>query len=173
MGDEFLRGICRIARVFARVFHVAPSFEKLLFSDVESVAESDGVKLPDVFWDYHHVVGRLVEHHKLVEAVVHEAASRIYGAFQEGVAVGVLFIFGVGYLKIEKPHHINQDNKRDKPAYHIFSFFKIVVFSHFFTIKLSAPRSTRKVSAALEADIITISLTSAKLKYSIVNASRQ
>ena len=83
---------------------------ELLHRDVESPTEGYGVEVLYVAWNHHHIVGRLVEHHQLTVAVVHQSSCRINCASQESVAIGYFFEVVVGYLEVEEADYVDYHN---------------------------------------------------------------
>ena len=119
MGDEFLGCICRIARILVGVFHITPFLQELLFGDAQGVAEHHRVKFRYIFRDKHHIVGRLVEYHQSVVAIIHQAARRIDDTPQEGIAVGTLLILVVADLQTEKSYDVDDHYQSDESTDHI------------------------------------------------------
>ena len=174
MGDKFLGGIRRISGVLSGILHLLPVFQELGFRNSDGVAKFGGVEIADVLGDNHDVVGGLVENHETPLTVVDESAGRIYHTAQECVAFGILLIFVIADLKGKEADEIYDHDEAYKTRDNESAFGKVIVFTHDLEIiRQSMASKIMNVKMQLEAVRITISLTSAKLKYSMVNARRQ
>ena len=111
VGYEFLGCIGGVARIFPGILHVDPFLGELLLSHLKGITQRRGVEILYVARNQHHVIGRLVENHKLTVAVVDETTRRVYYLPQKGVAVGILLIFVIAYLETEKPDDIDCNNQ--------------------------------------------------------------
>ena len=88
-----------VSGIEPRVLHILHALVELLAGDSHRAAEVERIEGTHLAHDHHHVVGRLVEYQQLARAVVDEAARRVLGLFQEGIAVGILLVLVVEHLQ--------------------------------------------------------------------------
>ena len=122
LRDEALRSVGRVARVAALVLHGGEALVELLAGDAQGSAEIESVERLHVARYHHHVVGGLIEHHKLAVAVVDESAAGIYCLFEERIGVGARLVFLVVDLQVEKTYHVDQPYEQYKAADDILAF---------------------------------------------------
>ena len=119
MGQQGLRRIGGISGRFAQLFQTGL---QLIGGDTQRVAEVGRVEVVHIARNHHHIIGRLIEHHQRVVAIVNQSTRGIYGFAQKSVVVGVSLVFVVGNLKRKEPEQIYAGNDDDKTADHIFAF---------------------------------------------------
>ena len=98
VGHERLWAVERVVGVLAWIFEVGHTLVERLTRDLQRVAEVGRVERLHIARNHHHIVGRLVEHHELAIAVVHESARRVECFAQESVCVGIYLVFVVTNL---------------------------------------------------------------------------
>ncbi len=130
LRDEALGGIGGIARIEVLVAHIGKALAQIVGCDVERAAEVERVERLHIARYEHHVIGRLIVHHQLALAVIHQSARGVHRLFQEGVAVGRALVPLVVELQVKQPADIYQRDKHDKPADDILAFLEFIVFSH-------------------------------------------
>ncbi len=84
----------------------------------------------DVARNHHHVVGRLVEYHQGVVAVIYQTSRGIDRLSKKRVVVGVILVFRVGNLQPEQAYEVYDGYDDDETADDVFPFFESIVFAH-------------------------------------------